>query len=90
MTEVQPSRSKRYQNIAGIVGFVGFILGLVISGAVIFLKYWDCPFGEGMLQTLGFSFLIGLCCGIVLGNLVAILLVWYAIMRQVFRKTPRD
>lgn len=90
MFEVQPSRSKKYQNIAGIVGCIGFVLGVVISGAGILLKYWDCPFGDGMLQTVGFSILIGLSCGIVLGNLVAILLVWHAKMRQVSRKTSRD
>ena len=90
MFEIQPSRSKKYQNIAGIVGFFGFVLGLVISGAGVFLKYWDCPFGDGILQVLGFSILIGLSCGVVLGNLVAILLVWHARMRQVSRKTPRD
>lgn len=90
MFEVQPSRSKKYQSIAGIVGCVGFVLGTVISGAGIFLHYWKCPFGDGMLLTIGFSILIGLSCGIVLGNLVAISLVWYAKMRQVSRKTPRD
>ncbi len=90
MFKVQPSRSKKYQNIAGIVGCVGSVLGLVISGAGILLKYWDCPFGDGILHVLGFSILIGLSCGIVLGNLVAILLVWYAKMRQVSRKTPRN
>ena len=90
MSEVQTSRSKKYQNIAGIVGGIGFVLGVVISGVGIFLNYWVCPFGEGILQVLGFSILIGLGCGIVLGNLVAILLVWYAKMSQVSRKTPRD
>lgn len=90
MFEVQPSRSKKYQNIAGIVGCVGFVLGTVISGTGIFLKYWNCPFGEGILPVLGFSILIGLSCGIVFGNLVAILLIWYAKMREVSRKTSRD
>lgn len=90
MFEVQPSRSKKYQNIAGIVGCVGFMLGLVISGGGIFLKYWNCPFGDSILQVLGFSILIGLSCGIVLGNLVGILLVWCARMRQDSRKTSRD
>lgn len=90
MFEVQPSRSKKYQNIAGIVGSISFILGSVISGVGIFFQYWKCPFGDGILHVLGFSILIGLICGIVLGNLVAILLVWHAKMRQVSRKTSRD
>ena len=90
MFEVQPSSSKKYQNIAGIVGGIGFVLGVVISGAGIFLKFWDCPLGGGILHVLGFSILIGLSCGIVLGNLVAILLVFRAKMSQVSRKTPRD
>ena len=90
MFEVQPSKSKKYQNIAGIVGCIGFVLGTVISGGGIFLKYWDCPFGNGMLQTVGFSILIGLSCGVVLGNLVAILLIWIAKMRQSSRKIHRD
>lgn len=90
MFEVQPSRSKKYQRIAGIVGFFGFVLGTVISGAGIVLHYWNCPFGDGTLQTIGFSFLIGLGCGIVLGNLAAILLVGYVKMSRNYRKTPRD
>ena len=90
MLKVQSSRSKKYQSIAGIVGFIGFVLGTVISGAGIFLQYWNCLFGDGMLQTLGFSLLIGLSCGIVLGNLVAFLLVGYAKMSQNYRKTPQD
>ncbi len=87
---VQSSRSKKYQSIAGIVGFIGFVLGTVISGTGVFLQYWHCPFGDGMLQTISFSFLIGLSCGIVLGNLVAILLVGYAKMSRNYRKSPRD
>lgn len=90
MFEIQSSGSKKYQNIAGIVGCVGFVLGSVISGVGILLRYWNCPFGDGILQTIGFSFLIGLSCAIVLGNLVAIILVWIAKMRQVSRKTLRD
>lgn len=90
MFEVQSSRSKKYQSIAGIVGFIGFVLGTVISGAGIVLQYWNCPFGDGMLQTIVFSFLIGLSCGIVLGNLVAILLVGYVKISRNYRKTPRD
>ena len=90
MFEVRPSGYKRHQNIAGIVGFVSFVLGTVISGIGILLKYWKCPFGNGILQTLGFLFLIGVICAVVLGNLVAILLVGIAKMRQVSRKLPRE
>ena len=90
MFEVQSPRSKKYQSIAAIIGFIGFVLGTVISGAGIVLQYWHCPFGDGILQTIGFSFFIGLSCGIVLGNLVAILLVGHAKMSRNDHKTPRD
>ncbi len=90
MFEGQSSRFKKYQSIAGILGFIGFVLGTVISGVGIVFQFWNCPFGDGILHSIGFSFLIGLGCGIVLGNLVAILLVGIAKMSRNYRKTPQD
>ncbi len=89
MIESQPSGYKRYQKIAGIVGFIGFILGSVITGVGILLQVWKCPFGNGILQTICFLVLIGLASAIVLGNLVAILLIGVAKMRMKSRKLPR-
>lgn len=89
MFEAQTSGYKRYQKIAGIVGFIGFILGSVISGVGILLQIWNCPFGNGILQTIGFLFLIGLGSAVVLGNLVAIILIAFAKLRMNSRKLRR-
>jgi len=43
---------------------------------------WQCPFGEGILQTVGFLVLTGLISAMVLGNLVAIILVRIAKFQQ--------
>ena len=89
MFESQPSGSKRYQNVAGIVGCIGFVLGMVISGVGILFEIWNCPFGNGILQTLGFLLLIGFGSAVVLGNVVAIILILFAKLRQNSRKLPR-
>lgn len=74
MLEIRPSGLKRYQNIAGTVGFIGFLLGTLIPGIGILTHLWQCPFGNGILQTVGFLAITGFGSAIIFGNLAAILL----------------
>ena len=78
MFEFHPLGLKKYQNIAGIAGGIGFILGTVIPGIAIFTNNWPCPFGNGIFQTLGFLAITGFISAIVVGNLVAFLLIGIA------------
>ncbi|MCE2399797.1 hypothetical protein J4G08_02790 [Candidatus Poribacteria bacterium] len=87
MFEFHPSGLKRYQNIAGIAGGIGFVLGTVIPGVAILTHNWHCPFGDGMLQTTGFLAITGFSSAIVLGNLVAFLLVGIARYQHGSRKS---
>lgn len=89
MFEIHPSGLKRYQNIAGIAGGIGFILGTVIPGIAIFTHSWHCPFGDGIFQTLGFLAITGFISAIVIGNLVAFLLIGITKSLQSSRKTSR-
>ncbi len=89
MFEIRPSGSKRYQNIAGIAGGIGFVLGTVIPGIAIFTHRWHCPFGDGIFQTLGFLAITGFISAIVVGNLVAFLLIGITKSLQSSRKTSR-
>ncbi len=90
MSEVQLSGFKRYQNIAGVAGCIGFVLGTVIPGIGMLTHEWQCPFGDGIFQTLGFLAITGFISAIVLGNLVAFLLIGIAkYQQQVSRKTPQ-
>jgi hypothetical protein len=75
MFEFHPSGLKKYQNIAGIAGGIGFIVGTVIPGIGILTDNWRSPFGEGILQIVGFLAITGFGSAIVLGNLVAFLLI---------------
>ena len=87
MFEFHPSGLKRYQNIAGIAGGIGFILGTVIPGIAILTNSWHCPFGKGIFQTLGFLAITGFSSAIVLGNLVAFLLIGIAKYQHASRKS---
>ena len=82
MFEIHLPLLKKYQNIAGIAGIIGFLLGTVISGIGFLILGWHCPFGNGLFQILAFSVLIGLFCAFVLGNLVAFLLIGFTKYRQ--------
>lgn len=86
MFEAHPSKFKKYQHFAGIVGCIGFLLGMVISGVGILLQIWNCPFGNGLLGTLCFLLLIGLGSAVLFGNLVAVMLIVFAKLRQKSRK----
>ena len=87
MFELHLPLLKKYQNIAGIAGIIGFLLGTVISGIGFLILGWHCLFGNGLFQILAFSVLIGLFCAFVLGNLVAFLLIRIVKYRQVTRNT---
>lgn len=82
MFEIQPPFLKKYQNIAGIAGCIGFVLGTVIPGIGIFTHSWHCPFGSGILRIGGFLIISGFGSAIVLGNLVALLLIGFTKYRQ--------
>ncbi len=82
MFEIHLPLLKKYQNIAGIAGIIGFLLGTVISGIGFLILGWHCPFGNGLFQILAFSVLIGLFCAFVIGNLVAFLLIGFTKYRQ--------
>ncbi len=89
MFEFHSSGLKKYQNIAGIAGGIGFIFGMTIPGIAIFTNSWHCPFGDGIFQTLGFLVITGVISAIVVGNLVAFLLIRIAKSQQGSRKTSR-
>ena len=78
MFEIHLPLLKKYQNIAGIVGIIGFLLGTVISGIGFLIFGWHCPFGNGLFQIIALSVLIGIFSAFVLGNLVALLLIGFA------------
>lgn len=83
MFEIHLPKLKKYQNIAGIAGCIGFVLGTVIPGICFLTLGWHCPFGSGMLQIGGFLIISGLGSAIVLGNLVAFLLIGFAKYRHI-------
>ncbi len=89
MFEVHPSGLKKYQNVAGIAGGIGFILGTVIPGIGILTQRWHCPFGDSIFQIIGFLAITGFCTAIVLGNLIAFLLIGIAKYQHGLRKSSR-
>ena len=66
---------KKYQNIAGIAGIIGLILGITIPSIAMLLYNWNCPFGDGILQKIGFLVVSGFVTAVIFGNLVGILLI---------------
>ncbi len=89
MFQIHLPQLKKYQNISGIAGIIGFLMGTVISGIGILRFSWYCPFGNGLFQTIAFSVLIGIICALVLGNLVAFLLIRFVKYRHGTRKTSQ-
>ncbi|MDE0088808.1 MAG: hypothetical protein OXU23_24020 [Candidatus Poribacteria bacterium] len=83
MFEIHPPLLKKYQNIAGIAGCIGFILGTVIPGICFLMLGWHCPFGSGILRIGVFLIISGFASAIVLGNLVALLLIGSSKYRQI-------
>ena len=88
MFEFHPPGLKKYQNIAGIAGSIGFILGTVIPGIAILTHNWHCPLGDSILQTIAFLAITGFGSAILLGNLVAFLLIGIAKYQHSSRKSP--
>lgn len=89
MFELHLPLLKKYQNIAGIAGIIGFLLGTVISGIGFLIFGWHCPFGNGFFRILALSVLIGVICALVLGNLVAFILIRIAKYQQNTGKTSQ-
>ena len=85
MFEIQLPGFKKFQLISSVAAGIGFIIGVLIPARAIFINNWQCPFGNGLIQTCGFLGIIGLGSGIVAGNFVALILIGIAKYRQ----TPR-
>ncbi len=82
MFEIHLPLLRKYQNIAGIAGCIGFVIGIVIPGIGFLALGWHCPFGNGIFQIIGFIAITGFLSAIIIGNLVAFLLVRRAKYRQ--------
>lgn len=89
MFKVHPSGLKKHQNIAGIAGGIGFMLGTVIPCIGILTNRWHCPFGDGIFHIIGFLAITGFGTAIVLGNFVAFLLIGIAKYQHSLRKPSR-
>lgn len=82
MFEIQLPGFKKFQAISAVAAGIGFIIGVLIPARAIFINNWQCPFGDGLIQTCVFLAVIGLGGGIVAGNLVALILIGIAKYRQ--------
>ena len=82
MFEVQLPGLKKSQNVAGAAAGIGFILGILIPAAAIFILDWQCPFGDGILRIGGFLVTAGFGSAIVSGNLVALFFIGIAKIKQ--------
>ncbi len=82
MFEVQLPALRKLQNSAGNAAGIGFVLGLLIPCVAIFALNWHCPFGDGILQVVGFLALTAIGGAIVIGNLTAMVLIAVAKYRQ--------
>ena len=89
MFEVQLPMLKKFQNVAGAAAGIGFILGMLIPVVAIFILDWQCPFGDGILRIGSFLVIAGFGSAIIFGNIVALILIGVAKIKQ-GRKTPRD
>ena len=83
MFEVQLPMLKKFQNVASIAAGIGFILGLLMPAVAIFSLHWQCPFGDGILQVVGFMAITGVGSAIVVGNLTALILIGVAKYRRI-------
>lgn len=75
MFDKQLSVIKRYQHLAGIAGSIGFLVGIIIPSIGLLTRSWRCPFGSGILQTIGFLAITGFVSALIIGNFVALLLI---------------
>lgn len=90
MFEIHLPKLKKFQNIAGIAGCIGFVLGTVIPVIGFFILGWNCPFGNGILQIIVFSLLTGFLSAIIFGNLIAYILIRIAKFQQFSRKISSE
>ena len=86
MFEVHLPALRKLQNVAGTAAGIGFVLGLLIPAVAIFVLNWHCPFGDGILQVVGFLALTAIGGAIVIGNLTAIV----SISVAKYRRTVSD
>lgn len=77
---------KKYQNIAGIAGIIGLILGIAIPSVAMLIYNWNCPFGDGFLAIIGFVVVSGFVSAVVFGNLVGIILIGILRLYSYFRQ----
>ncbi len=81
MVEVQLP-IKKYQTTAAIAAVIGFLLGTLIPAFAFGMGYWLCPFGSGVIRVGGFVLLTGILSAALIGNGVALLLIFVAKFRQ--------
>ncbi len=82
MLEVKLLGFKKYQTLSAVAAGIGFLIGILIPARAIFINDWQCPFGSGLIQILGFLGIVGLGSGIVVGNLTALILIGIAKRRS--------
>ena len=89
MFEVQLPGFKKFQTISAVAAGIGFIFGVLIPAHAIFINDWQCPFGSGLIQIIGFLGITGLGSGIIIGNIVALILIGIAKYRTPSNSTKK-
>ena len=89
MLELQLPGFKKFQTISAVAAGIGFIIGVLIPARAIFINDWQCPFGSGLIQIVGFLGIIGLGSGIIVGNVVALILIGIAKYRTPSNSTKK-
>lgn len=90
MFEIHLPLLKKYQNIAGIAGGIGFVLGTVIPGIGLLTLGWTNPIGNGIFQTICFLAITGFFSAIIIGNLAALILIKIAKSRHTSQKAYKE
>ena len=73
---------RKYQTIAAVAAVIGFLVGTLIPAFIIGIGRWSCPFGPGVIRTGGFVLLAGILSAALVGNAVALLLIFIAKRRH--------
>ena len=89
MFEMQLPGFKKFQTISAVAAGIGFIIGVLIPARAIFINDWQCPFGNGLIQIVGFLGITGLGSGIIVGNVVALILIGIAKYRTPSNSTKK-